>query len=530
MSDLLAERCPDPVSGALVRALPLFGITRALLRIGNRTWSYEFPAKSLLPVESLVTFESITFPFPGGTLSVAEPPTPVTRQLLEVFLQTMGAAARNLALLDIVLKTGLALSANLNLKSLLAELMVLTKRALGAEVGSVMLLDETKTRLYWEHVDREKSGVLQSRSLPVGEGIAGTVAKTGEPIAVADAQQDPRVVKWVDAATDFRTRSILCVPIRYKNEVIGVLEALNKLEGTFTQQDQELLELIAAEAGVAIENAKVYGTLEDRVRQRTRELSESNALLSRTLDQLKATQTQLVQSEKMAALGKLVAGVAHEVNTPLGAITSNTDLLSRSFTKLAAQVGEQGQFLMATLQPLLQTNAEACKRIAAIVKNLKTFARLDEAEWKFADLREGMDSTLALVHHLHKNRIEIVREYGDLPLVECHPGQINQVFMNLLVNAIQAIEGPGTIRVRMRPQGEQAAVEVQDTGVGIPEEDFHKIFDPGFTTKGVGVGTGLGLSICHQIVAAHHGSIQVSSRKGAGSSFTVLLPVRSPAR
>src|SRR2546426_2684209 len=413
---------------------------------------------------------------------------------------------QNRKLLETVLQTGLALSANLNLKSLLAELMVLTRRALDSEAGSVMLLDETKTKLYWELAERDETGSFQTRKLPVGQGIAGTVARTGEPIMVADAERDPRVAKWVDEATGFHTRSILCVPIRYRGEVIGVIQELSRRDGPFTPQDQELLDLIGAEAGVAIENARLYGSLEDRVVQRTRELSEANARLSQTLDELKATQTQLVQSEKMAALGKLVAGVAHEVNPPLGAITSNTDLLSRSLTKLAAQVGEQGQSIMATLQSLLQTSAEACKRIAAIVKNLKTFARLDEAEWKVADLREGMDSTLALVHHLHKNRIEIVREYGDLPLVECHPGQINQVFMNLLVNAIQAIEGPGTIRVRMKPQGEQVAVEVQDTGVGIPDEDVHKIFDPGFTTKGVGVGTGLGLSICHQIVVAHHGS------------------------
>jgi len=438
---------------------------------------------------------------------------------------------RNRDLLDTVYKTGLVLSANLNLQALLADLMGLTKEALGAEVSSVMLLDDSKSALHWELAERDQSGVLQTRSLPIGEGIAGMVAKTGIPQIVTNTQDDPRVAKWVDEATGFRTRSILCVPIRYKGDTIGVLQLLNKKEGTFTERDQELVELIAAEAGVAIENARLYGTLEERVRRRTEELSEANAQLSRTLQELKASQVHLIQSEKMAALGKLVAGVAHEVNTPLGAITSNIDLVERGFKRLARSVDDEGKALLASLEPLLRTNAEACQRISAIVKNLKTFARLDEAEWKTADLREGMDSTLALVHHLHKGRIEIVREYGDIPPIECRPGQINQVFMNLLVNAIQAIqagEGRGTIWVRLGRQGDSVKVEVQDTGIGIDETHLPRIFDPGFTTKGVGVGTGLGLSICYRIITDHGGTTQAASRKGQGSTFTLLLPIQRP--
>jgi signal transduction histidine kinase len=232
----------------------------------------------------------------------------------------------------------------------------------------------------------------------------------------------------------------------------------------------------------------------------------------------------------MAALGQLVAGVAHEINTPLGAVTSNTDILARGLAKMGTLIDAKGEAIVSTLAGLLKTNADTCQRISVIVKNLKNFARLDEAEWKNADLREGMDSTLLLVHHLYKGRIEIVREYDDVPPVQCHPGQINQVFMNLLVNAIQAIDGPGTIRIHIGTQGDCVKVDVQDTGVGIAEEHLQKIFDPGFTTKGVGVGTGLGLSICHQIINAHHGTIQVVSNKGAGSTFTVLLPLHPPMR
>jgi signal transduction histidine kinase len=177
------------------------------------------------------------------------------------------------------------------------------------------------------------------------------------------------------------------------------------------------------------------------------------------------------------------------------------------------------------LDDLLRTTAQACQRISAIVKNLKNFARLDEAEWKPADLREGMDSTLALVEHLHRGRIEIVREYGAVPLVACHPGQLNQVFMNLLVNAIQAIAAGGTIRVRIVEDGPHIRIDVEDSGSGIAPEHLSRIFDPGFTTKGVGVGTGLGLAICHQIVTAHAGTISVTSQSGVGSTFSVKIPL-----
>jgi signal transduction histidine kinase len=436
------------------------------------------------------------------------------------------AAARHRALLDLVVETSLVLGADLELPTLLAKLVWLAERALGAELSSVMLLDDQRALLHWEVADGGvASGVLRHMTLAVGEGIAGTVAATGEPIVVRDAETDPRVARRVDAQTGFRTRSILCVPIRFRGRVTGVIQVLNKHAGTFTEQDREVLELIAAEAGVAIENARVYATLEERVRERTAELRTANAQLTETLAELRRAQAQLVQSEKMAALGNLVAGVAHEINTPLGAITSNTDVVLRGLARLAPEVPASRAETLRIVEDLLRTSAEACRRISVIVTNLRTFARLDEAEWKTADLREGMDSTLALVEHLHRGRIEIVREYAAVPAIACHPGQLNQVFMNLLVNAIQAIDGPGTIHVRLGVEDRSLRIDVEDTGAGIAPEHLDRVFDPGFTTKGVGVGTGLGLAICHRIVQAHAGTIGVTSRPGAGSMFTVRLPL-----
>jgi signal transduction histidine kinase len=436
------------------------------------------------------------------------------------------AAARQRALLDLLVETSLVLGADLELPTLLAKLVRVAEQAAGAELSSVMLLDASRRTLHWEIVDGDvASGVLRRMTMAVGEGIAGTVAATGQSIVVADAEHDPRVARRIDAATGLRTRSIVCVPIRFRGVVTGVIQVLNKRVGTFTAQDREVLELIAAEAGVAIENARVYATLEERVRARTTELSAANARLSATLAELRQTQAQLVQSEKMAALGNLVAGIAHEINTPLGAITSNTDTALRGLGKLAPDVPERRAELVRLVGDLLRTNAEACERISGIVRNLKDFARLDEAEWKRVDLREGMDSTLALVEHLHRERIAIVRDYADVPLVACHPGQLNQVFMNLLVNAIQAIAGPGTIRVRVGVDDGAVRIDVEDTGSGIAPEHLSRIFDPGFTTKGVGVGTGLGLAICHRIVEAHGGTIAARSQPGGGTVFSVRLPV-----
>jgi two-component system NtrC family sensor kinase len=156
---------------------------------------------------------------------------------------------------------------------------------------------------------------------------------------------------------------------------------------------------------------------------------------------------------------------------------------------------------------------------------LRNFARLDEAELQMADLHQGIESTLTLVRHELKNRIRVVKNYGDVPPIRCHPNQINQVFMNMLVNGSQAIKGEGTITIRTFREGDIVSVQFSDTGVGIPPENLPRIFDPGFTTKGVGVGTGLGLSICFKIVQDHGGRIDVQSEVGKGATFTIRLPI-----
>jgi two-component system, NtrC family, sensor kinase len=265
-------------------------------------------------------------------------------------------------------------------------------------------------------------------------------------------------------------------------------------------------------------------------------LKEKNDELQQTLLKLKETQQELVMQSKMASLGSLVAGVAHEVNNPIGAVNSCADVSTRCIDRLW-QLLETSQSLdvlknnhqfrrfLTSLRENNQIMVEAGDRIAKIVRSLKNFARLDEAELQEANLHDGLESTLSLVHHEIENRATVIREYGEVPPVFCYPRQLNQVFMNLFVNAAQAIEEDGVIRIKTFSDGTCAYVKITDTGKGIPPENLSKIFDPGFTTKGVRVGTGLGLSISYNIVQKHKGEIRVESQVGRGTEFTLKLPI-----
>ena len=259
--------------------------------------------------------------------------------------------------------------------------------------------------------------------------------------------------------------------------------------------------------------------------------------LQRTLSELRQSQTALVQAEKMASLGGLVAGLAHEINTPLGVLQSSTQTIESAARKMhnwlqeqfPQQVGDAARFI-DVLSGTANASQAACARIDTVVTNLREFTQLNRGEYRRASIHEGIESALNLANHAFGNDIEVVKDYGDLPEIECSPRELNQVFMNLLLNASDAIHQGGTagaIRLRTRSREDFVEFEIEDNGSGIAAEHLEKIFDPGFTTKGVRVGVGLGLAICYQIVDAHRGRIEVNSRVGEGSSFTVTLPVNS---
>ncbi len=253
---------------------------------------------------------------------------------------------------------------------------------------------------------------------------------------------------------------------------------------------------------------------------------------------LKECRARLAQAEKMAELGNLVAGIAHEMNTPLASISSNTDTIALALQKLGGLTASEFpddaspsrrsfEDALSIAGESLRTSRLACDRILKLVGGLRAFARHDELRMQKVNVQEGLESTLALVAHELKGRIRVVKEYGDLPEIECYPDQLNQVFMNILVNAAQAIEGPGEIRIRTWRDLETIRISISDSGRGIPADLAAKIFDSGFTTKKVGEGTGLGLSISTRIVHAHGGRIELESRAGRGSTFTIVLPVRT---
>jgi signal transduction histidine kinase len=277
--------------------------------------------------------------------------------------------------------------------------------------------------------------------------------------------------------------------------------------------------------------------LEVKVAERTRALNEKNESLEKTLAELKSTQIQLVQSEKMASLGQLTAGVAHEINNPIGAIKSNIAVnesclkkIKNWFSSVSANKEmkdiDQLNKLIGILEKSNVTNKMASDRIIEIVNSLKNFARLDEAEYQKADIHKGIDSALTLLAPKLREKIDVIKEYGNIPQINCYPNQLNQAFMNILSNAILAIEGEGTITIRTEVTDANIKIRIKDTGVGIPEEHKDKLFDPFFTTRKIGEGRGLGLSITLGIIEKHNGSIEVISAINEGSEFIISLPVQ----
>ncbi|MCX7771859.1 MAG: ATP-binding protein [Clostridia bacterium] len=275
-------------------------------------------------------------------------------------------------------------------------------------------------------------------------------------------------------------------------------------------------------------------SLESRVEERTEQLKNANEELvaindnlTETMLRLTETQAQLVQSEKISALGTLVAGVTHEINTPIATIKSNIQLEEMLYTQVDQTSMSSMTDYLEKVPMLRENNIAASDRISAIVHDLKNFARLDEAEFKEANLNDGVESTLALMNYkLSEKNIKVLKDLAPIPEVFCVPKQINQLVLILLENAIEAIHDTGEIRIATHSEKDRIILTISDSGCGIPAENLNKIFNPGFTTKGVGVGTGLGLAIAYKIVEQHKGRINVQSVLGKGTEFIVEIPVK----
>lgn len=296
--------------------------------------------------------------------------------------------------------------------------------------------------------------------------------------------------------------------------------------------------------------------LEQKVEERTHALRESNESLQLTLTHLKETQAQLVEAEKMASLGQLTAGVAHEINNPINFVTSNVAPLKRDIrivwdameviqqialsdfpvTEKQQQIDrykeEQDiEYLKTEMDFLLKGMHEGANRTAEIVKSLRIFSRVDEDSLKFADINEGLESTLVILNSVIREGIEVNKYYAEIPLVECYPGKLNQVFLNIITNAVYAINKKfdgsvgGVLEIHTSIVGQNVYIAIQDNGTGMPEDIKERIFEPFFTTKEVGEGTGLGMSIVYNTIKKHKGEIKVESQTGEGTKFTLIIPL-----
>lgn len=298
----------------------------------------------------------------------------------------------------------------------------------------------------------------------------------------------------------------IIVPVYHLNQLLGIIVILSHQKRELNDE-LDILESIAAQLGNAIIQAQLY-----------EKDAKTVAELQMALKELKDTQVQLINSEKMASLGQLIAGVAHEINTPLASINSNNAIIAKFIKRMENSETTQ------TLTEINELDREAVTRISNMVKSLKKFVRLDEADLQDADINKELDLTLDLIRHETKNKIEIIRNYAEIPLIKCYPNMLNQVFMNILINACQSIDKSGQITITTDFSDNNLTVKIKDNGKGIPADKIDKIFTAGYTTKGVGVGTGLGLAISDKIIRKHKGEISVNSEEGVGSEFTITIP------
>jgi len=421
-------------------------------------------------------------------------------------------------------------------------------RGFDAESGSIALIVDGTTDQLELAAGTDLPLGLIGNPLPRGTGVFGHVVETGQPVLVNGDAAETGLPLRGSVDRQRSTHSAMCWPLRVAGRTIGAV-AVNRAETSprYTADDLDQGQALMSLLALVMANHRMHVERENRIL----ELSTLNATMQRINGMLEDAQNQVIQSEKLASIGQMAAGVAHEINNPLAFALSNLGSLEAYLTKifelLAAYIDADValgstnipalaaarmlrddtdfEFLRRDTADLLSESRDGLLRVKRIVQDLRDFSRGGVGEVLQAiDVHAALDRTLNIVRNELKYKANIVRNYGTLPEIECMPSRLNQVFLNLLVNAGQSIDGNGTITISTGVD-DDAWISVADTGCGIAPENLNRIFDPFFTTKPVGQGTGLGLSVSHSIVRKHGGRIDVESEVGRGTCFTVRLPL-----
>lgn len=492
-----------------------------LLQIGHHLLCYQVvDASPSVPPSPLThsieeNYDELITQFASSSQHIAEAPgSSDSRAQLEKEHQT----------LRLLLELGNAFSTEQSVETVCHKATQILLESTEAERAAIFLLDEDQRILNpIASCDRSDHDAV-TKSIALSHTIAEKILSERKGIVTSDAITDERFAQGKSIAA-FGLHSVACAPLLGKSGNLGILYMENKATvGAFTHQDLQLLCAVASQIGLAIENARFFEAL-----KRTNENLE--CLVEERTAALAETQLKLYQTEKIASLSRLVAGVAHQINSPLGALKSTLDLLRSSVGRIASnrEQGQEEAELFRNLAEFGQTSAAACARIDFVVRSLCSFAHLDEATFQLKDINESLRTVVRLLDPALSRHVRIDLKLGEIPAIPCSPADLNEAFMNLLVNACQAIIESGQITIETRREADYVIITIRDTGCGIPREHLDSIFLPGFTTKGVGVGIGLGLAVAYSVVEKHQGSISVESQVNQGSVFTLRLPVNRSA-